>query len=723
LRTQESLPTEDQVVERLGASSRGPLKAKELARSFTVSSEDYRDFRALLRAMERSGRLYRVKGGRYAVPDRINLLVGRLTVIRSGDGFVASDDPSRQDVFVPAVEHGSAMDGDQVVVRIEGRPRGRNPEGRIIKVLERAHPTVVGTFRRGRKLAYVEPRDRRVTRDVLIPAGEERDAREGDLVVVRIVHFGDRKLNPLGEIETVLGPGDERGVDILAILYEYGLPVDFPENVERAAAEIAERGRPAPEKGRVDRRDLHAFTIDPADAKDHDDALSIGEAGEGLWEVGVHIADVSWYVDRGGAVDLEGLNRGTSVYLVDRVIPMLPHVLSSDLCSLRANEDRFALSLFAILDARGRVRSFRFERTLIRSRHRLDYEQVQRVLDGEEVIDDATDEALGRLDELARALRRSRAERGSLDFDLPEARIVLGEEGEAVGVERVLRLDSHRLVEDFMVMANELVATEGARRRLPMLYRVHESPTREKANSLRQFLASLGHALPRGDIRPRDLRNVIERVHGRPEERLISMVMLRSMQRARYAVENLGHFGLAASNYAHFTSPIRRYPDLVTHRVVVRALVEGRPIPEEWGGTALEEIAERTSARERTADEAERDSVELKKIELMESRLGETFDGVVSGVTAFGFFVLLDAVFVEGLVHVNSLHDDYYEFRDREYALVGDRKGRRFRLGDRVRIEVARVDRGERHVDFVLLDQLQPERGAGENPDLGRHVV
>lgn len=706
----QRLPSPEELVERLRRSSRGPLKSKELAKRCGVPSEDYRDFKALLREMERSGLLYRVKGGRYAVPGKINLLVGRLTVIRSGDGFVSSEDPSQQDVFVPAVEHASAMAGDQVVVRIEGHPKGRNPVGRVIKILDRAHPTVVGTYRRGRKLGYVEPRDRRMTRDVLIPAGEEHDASPGDLVVVRIVHYGDRKLSPLGEVETVLGPVTEGGVEILAILHEYGLPVEFPESVERAAAAIAERGRPQPTSDRTDKRDLHVFTIDPADAKDHDDALSIEETGEGLWEVGVHIADVSWYVDRGGAIDLEALNRGTSVYLVDRVVPMLPHALSSDLCSLRPDEDRFALSIFATLDPQGRVRSFRFERTLIRSRHRLAYEDAQRVLDGSGSVDRETDQALRLLDELAQALRTSRTQRGSLDFDLPEARVVLGEKGEAVAVERVERLESHRLVEDFMVLANELVATEAERRRLPILYRIHEAPNQQKMASLRQFLASVGHPLPRGDLRPGDLQRIIDRARGRPEEKLVSMVMLRSMQRAQYAVENRGHFGLAAPNYAHFTSPIRRYPDLVTHRVVVRALVQGEPVPEEWGGSELEEIAERCSQRERAADDAERDSVELKKVELMETRLGDELSGIISGVTAFGFFVLLDDLFIEGLVHVNSLRDDYYEFREREYALVGDRKGRRFRLGDRVRIEVARVDREERHIDFALLEHPLPNK-------------
>lgn len=709
MKPSDVLPDEARVVEYLRRSSRGPLKPKALARGLDVATDDYRNFKRLLQEMERTGKLYQVKGNRYAVPEKINLVVGRLSIIKSGDGFVIPEDASQEDLFVPAVEQDTAMDGDQVVARIEGRPRGRNPRGRIIKVLERAHPTIVGTFKGGGKLNYVEPRDRKMTRDVLIPTGEERGARDQDVVVVKIVHYGDRKLNPLGEVETVLGPITRPGVDVLAILHEYGLAHEFPEHVEEAAARIARRGRPKLQEGRVDRRDLLLFTIDPSDAKDHDDALSIEPAGEGLWEVGVHIADVSWYVERGEAVDLEALSRGTSVYLVDRVVPMLPHSLSSDLCSLRPDEDRYAVSLFATLDMEGRVRTFRFERTLIRSRHRLAYEEVQDVLDGKGGVDETTDAALHQLDQLARVLRRKRRKRGSIDFDLPEARVILGEEGKPIDIQRVVRLESHRLIEDFMLLANEIVAAEATRRRLPVLHRIHEPPVRDRMDSLRDFLGSIGHALPRREIQPRDLQKVLGRVEGRPEENLVSTVILRSMQRARYSPENLGHFGLATDHYAHFTSPIRRYPDLVTHRVVVRALVEGKDIPEDWGGDELEELAERCSARQRAADEAERDSVELKKIEYMERHLGDRFDGLIAGVTSFGFFVLLDDVFIEGLVHVNTLHDDYYEFRDAEYALVGDRKGRRFRLGDRVRVDVARIDREERHVDFALVETLGHE--------------
>jgi ribonuclease R len=382
---------------------------------------------------------------------------------------------------------------------------------------------------------------------------------------------------------------------------------------------------------------------------------------------------------------------------------MLPHVLSSDLCSLVPDEDRYAVSLFATLDAEGRVRDHRFERTLIRSRHRLAYEDVQRVLDGRGSVEAQIDADLHQLDQLARTLRRKRSHRGSIDFDLPEARVILGEGGEPVDIQRVVRLESHRLIEDFMLLANEVVAAEAASGKLPILYRVHEPPVKQKLESLREFLASLGHTLPQRTIRPKDLQEVLARVEGRPEENLVSTVILRSMQRARYDPSNLGHFGLASENYCHFTSPIRRYPDLVTHRVVLRALVEGRSVPDEWYGEELEAVAERSSQREQTATEAERDSVELKKVEFMERHLGEAFPGTISGVTSFGFFVLLDAFFVEGLVHVNRLEDDYYQFREEEYALVGDRRGRRFRLGDRVEVQVSRTDKEERQIDFVLV--------------------
>jgi ribonuclease R len=594
------------------------------------------------------------------------------------------------------------MDGDQVVVRIEGNPRGRNPRGRVIKILSRAHATVVGTFEQARRFGYVVPLNDRLFRDVLIPAGEEASATTGDIVVARISAYGDRKLNPTGSVERVLGPVSTPGVDVLSILFEHGLDLEFPEEVEGEAQRVVERKELEVWEGRLDRTALHVFTIDPSDAKDHDDALSIEPISANTWEVGIHIADVSYYVEQGSVLDLEALRRGTSVYLVDRVVPMLPHVLSSDVCSLRPDVDRAAVSLFVTLDSNAAVRAHRFERTKIKSRHRLDYDQVQQVLSGNGHIDQRTNQDLATLAKLARALRKKRVQRGSLDFDLPEARVILGADGAPIDIQKVVQLESHRLIEDFMLLANETVAREMAKKKLPIPYRIHEPPSRDRLEELRRFLNTIGYMLKRKGVTGKDLQQVLNAVDGKPEAALVSTVILRSMARARYQPKNVGHFGLGAETYTHFTSPIRRYPDLLAHRVVVRAIVEGKPIPSEWGGEALASAAERSSAREEMAAEAERDSVALKKAEFMENHLGDEFSGTVSGVTAFGFFVLLDEYYVEGLVHVNSLMDDYYLLREEEYALVGERTGKRFRLGDPLRVRVSRVDRLERKIDFVL---------------------
>ncbi|MEJ2540068.1 MAG: ribonuclease R [Gemmatimonadota bacterium] len=703
------LPSDKAVVQAIRDSSRGPLRPKVLAQELEIPKDAYRAFKKRLEEMERAGKIYRVKGGRYAPPDRISLFTGRLSTTRRGDGFVRGS--GGDEVFVPARDLDTAMDGDRVVVRIESRPKGRKPEGRVIKVLERAHPSVVCVYHQDKKLGFGVPRDPKLTFDVTIPWGDQGEAEDGDVVLVQIVAYGHRRHGPTGEVETVLGKLGDPGVDVLSVLYGHGLSPDFPPEVVKEADELAEWWHqmiPAElAGGREDHRDLHVFTIDPADAKDHDDALSVEELEGGRRRVGIHIADVSHFVRPGTPLDQEALERGTSVYLVDRVIPMLPHPLSSDACSLRPDEDRLAVSVFAVLDRDGAVVEHRFARTLIRSRRRLAYEDAESVLSGDGSIDAETDAAIQSLGELSGRLRERKEARGALDLDLPEARVILDTEGAPVEIRKVERLEAHRLVENFMLLANELVAKACASRKLPALYRVHEPPTKEKMTALRELLQTFGLRLPKGDVAPGDLERILNEVRGRPEEQLVSTVVLRSLQKAVYSAENLGHFGLALKNYAHFTSPIRRYPDLITHRVVVRALTEGEPIPDEWY-RGLEDVAEQASLREQAATAAERDSVDLKKIEYMERHLGDEFDGTISGVTAFGAFVLLDEVFVDGLIHVNSLDDDFYEFRESEYALVGSRKGRRLRLGDRLRIQVARVDREERKVDFRLVS-LSPK--------------
>ncbi len=686
----------------MASSTRGPLKPKEIARAAGVATSEYRRFKRLLTGLERAGKICRVKGHRYALSGSLDLSPGIVSLTRGGDAFVRPD-VGGGDLFVPATHLATAMDGDHVVTRIEARPRGRSQVARVIKVLERARKTIVGTFHGSRRFDYVVPMDRRLSKDVLVPSDAAGEASDGDVVVVRLDSYGEGRVGPVGTVVKVLGSLSDPGVDILAVAHDFGLSSDFPPAVTAAAQEAAERGMEGITDEWLDRTDMLVFTIDPADAKDHDDALSVTDLGAGRFEVGVHIADVSHFVPEKGAIDVEALARGTSVYLVDRTIPMLPEALSADVCSLKGGVERLAVSVFIELDTSGQVHGRRYERTRIRCADGLSYEQAQAVLDGVGATSPSVDQAIRTLGELARGVRAVREQRGALDLDIPEAHVVLDERGHPVDIRRRERLESHRLVEDFMVLANEVVAGDMEARDVGALYRVHEAPSRERADELRELLGRVGHRLPnRKSLTPRDLQHLLQAVRGRHEAALVSTVVLRSLAKARYDAKNLGHFGLASAAYLHFTSPIRRYPDLVVHREVVRSLIGGEP-PHTQEPGELASIADRASALEQAAAEAERASVALKKVEFMEGHLGTEFDGKISGVAAFGFFVTLDRYFVDGLVHVNSLRDDFYRLREDTYALVGDRGRRTYRLGDRVRVQVARVDKEARHVDFLLM--------------------
>jgi ribonuclease R len=700
--------TAEAVIDYLQSDARKPLKAKELGEALSVGSADYPQFKDFLARLVDEGVLYRAKNQRYALPQKINLVVGDLQTIRSGAGFVSVEDGP--DVYVPANGLGSAVDGDRVVARVERRRRGDRPEGTVIKVLERGRQSVVGIYHPARSFGFVVPEDQKLTRDIFIAPGQDGGATDGDVVLVRVVSWGDAHRGPAGEVERVLGRLGDPGVDVLAVAYGHELPLEFPPEVDREAERLRSRGiPPADLEGRQDLRGQLIFTIDPADAKDHDDALSVRRDEDGLWEVGVHIADVAHYLEEGGVIDQEAFRRGTSVYLVDRVISMIPEPLSNDLCSLRPHEDRLAVSLLLKIDDDAEVRGHELFRSVIRSAHKLSYEDAQAVLDGEGSVSEEADEALRALQALSRTLREKRVGRGSIDFDLPEARVILNTAGEPTDIQRVLRLETHRLIEDFMLLANETIDREAGRRKLPFIHRVHEPPDPSRVEQLRAFLGSLGVKVAEKPT-PKDLQRALERFDGRPEESLVSTVVLRSMKQARYSEKPLGHFGLATDHYTHFTSPIRRYSDLVVHRLATRGIGAEETLPEELRTEYLPGVARHTSQRERVAVDAERDSIDLKKVEFMQRHVGEIFEGTVSGVTSFGLFVLLDRYFVEGLIHMSSLEDDYYVFLEDQFALLGEHKRRRFRLGDRLRVRVASVNMERRQIDFALEAQLELAR-------------
>ncbi len=683
-----------------------PMRPKEMAKALGVAHEEYPAFREALERCETFGKIYRVRGGRFGVPRELGLVIGRLQTIESGSGFVIPDE-GEEDVFVRARDLGSAVNGDRVTVRIESR-EDRGPRGRIIEVVERAHTRLVGILRRRRDHAWLDVTEPRLNVDVFLPPGDLGGATPGDLVVVEVTDWGDHGPHPVGRVERVLGRPGDPGVEVLAIQVGFGLEDEFPREVEAAAAAAERRGiREEDLEGRTDCRNDRVVTIDPADAKDHDDAVSIQRLEDGGAWIGIHIADVSHYVRTDDAIDREAWERGTSVYLVDRVLPMLPHALSTDLCSLVPGEDRLTIAAFLRVDRSGKVVETRFAKAVIRSAHKLSYEDAQQILDGGDAPavrrDPELRDDLEALLQVSQAFREQRRRRGSLDFDLPESHVILDEEGAPIDIRRRERLAAHMLIEDLMIAANEAVARWSIEKGVPVLYRIHEPPPAEKLEELRAVAAEFGLSFPKDGAKPRDFQRLLDAVKGKVEEPVIAMQVLRSLARARYSVSNEGHFGLASQAYLHFTSPIRRYPDLVVHRQLTRWFddpASAREIARDW----LEATAKHASAREQVATEAERDSIDLKKVEFMERHLGDHFEGAISGVTGFGLFVRLDRYDIEGLVHISALGDDYYRHDPLTHALIGRRSRKTYRMGNPVTVQVMRVNREERKIDFALVE-------------------
>lgn len=713
-----------------------PMTYQELEQHFGIEdAEEFREFMNMLNALEEAGEVVLTRTQRYGVPERMDLLRGRLQTHAKGFGFLIPEDREHADVYINANDMLSAMNGDTVLVRIASR-RSSNArmEGEVVRVVKRAITQIVGTYQDEESFGFVLPDDKRITRDVFIPAGRAGGALNGQKVVVEIISYPEGRSAAQGQVIEVLGYNSDPGVDILSIIRKHQLPESFPEEVlaEAEAAPETITDEEIHSQGRRDLRDKQIVTIDGEDAKDLDDAVNVEKLPNGNYVLGVHIADVGYYVREGSALDQEAYNRGSSVYLVDRVIPMLPPRLSNGICSLNPRVDRLTLSCEMEFDASMKVVRYDIFKSVIKTVERMTYKNVRRILEEE---DPELLERYGYLvdtfhtmRELALKLNARRMKRGAVDFDFEEAKVLLDDQGKAIDIVKRERSIAERIIEEFMLAANETVAEHFSKAKVPFLYRIHEDPDQERLELFAAFAANLGYQVKGtrgGSIQPSELQSLLDEVQDTPEQKAISTLLLRSMKQAKYDSANLGHFGLAAEFYTHFTSPIRRYPDLVIHRVIGEVVTNGgklSPQREEQLSIRMPDYAQQSSIRERVAVDAERDTAQLKKAEYMSDKVGETFEGVIGSVTSFGLFVELENT-VEGLIHISNLTDDYYHFDEAKMLLVGERTSRVFRIGDVVEIRVSKVSMEEHTIDFELVDMkksnFRGNRGGGRRGEGG----
>ncbi len=697
-----------------------PLLFKELVTVLAVPEADIGEFISVIEELENEGRIFKTHRDRYGVPERMSLIVGRLQGNERGFGFVVPDAEDAGDIFISADSLNGAMHDDRVVARINKKVSGdKRSEGEVIRILKRANSMIVGTFEHSRYFGFVVPDNKRISGDIFIPKDEFMNAKPGQKVVAEIVKWPEKRRNAEGRIVEIIGDKGEPGADILSVMKSHNLIENFDEDVIQQAEAISDSVTEDMLKGRRDLRKLRMVTIDGEDAKDLDDAVSIEKLPGDNYRLGVHIADVSHYVRENSPLDKEALKRGTSVYLVDRVIPMLPRKLSNGICSLNPKVDRLAFTVMMDIDQTGRVLNHEIFESVLNIDERMTYKNVYKILEEKDeelckrydyLLDD-----FETMKELALILRKKRFSRGAIDFDFEEAKIILDEKGKPVEVKRYEITIANKIIEEFMLACNETVAEHFFWAGVPFVYRIHEDPDSDKIESLAEFVYNLGYTLKGiNKIHPRALQDLLNKVKGKKEERIISTVMLRSLQKARYSNNNSGHFGLAAKYYCHFTSPIRRYPDLIIHRLMKESLKgfmnEQR---EEQLNDNLPEIARMCSERERAAEEAERETEDLKKTEFMKEHEGEEFVGIISGVTSFGMFVELDNT-IEGLVRMSSMEDDYYIYNEKQYCLVGERTRKTYRIGDSVRVMLSKADIASRRIEFILLAKEEEKSDCAE---------
>lgn len=701
-----------QIVNYLKGQRGQTFKPKQLSKSLSIRKDRYRDFKRWLRDLANEGKIERFRKNTYGYPEDKKVVEGKLSVTSKGFGFVLIDDGP--DIFIGYDNLRNAMDGDLVKALVFKKSFGKNPEGKVLEILERSTENIVGIFRSTKKGGKVIPEDERLKSSLYISPGKMtpedggEPAKDGQIVVANLEEWADPRENPQGFIVEILGYPDESKMDLKIVAKSKDLDLEFPKAVIDNVRQIQEPDWEKELERRLDLRDEVCFTIDPEDAKDFDDAVSFKQLPNGRFKLGVHIADVSHFVKQGTAVDREAWKRGTSVYFVKHVIPMLPERLSNELCSLRPNEDKLAYSVIMEMDSSGKVYDYDIRESVIRSNHRFAYEEVEEIIKG---ADHEYADTIHLMQMMSQALQRERETLGSIDFDIPEPIFSLDDDGVPYEVKPSERLNAHRLIEEFMLRANRTIAERIARKdkgkneRWPFVYRVHEKPNREDIEAFLTLLKNLGISYDiKGKIEPEDYRHILEIVENLEFKDFIEKVALRSMTKAKYSPQNVGHFGLAFDKYTHFTSPIRRYPDLVVHRLLKQYTREGKPKDPDSLEQYLVDTCENSSEMERNALEAEREYAKIKSMEFLAQKVGETFDGIISGVTSFGAFVELTHYLVEGLVPMSRMDDDYYEYDKDNFCLVGRRTGNRCRLGDRVKIRVHDVSVDDREAVFVFVD-------------------
>ena len=657
-----------------------------------------------LAELERTDYLDEVRKGKYQIKLKTSILEGRIEFNAEGVGYLVSNEID-QEVFILGRNLNHALPGDRVRVRLYAQHRNRALEGEVIEIIKRAKTRFVGTVSRSKNFAFLVTASRRVPYDIFIPLKKLNDAKNGQKAIARITDWPEKVSNPFGEIVEILGDPGDNEVEMHAILAEFDLPYDFPDHVENAAAKIPDHIPKEEYESRRDFRDVRTFTIDPEDAKDFDDALSIRKVKNGLWEIGVHIADVTHYVKPNTILDQEAYERGTSIYLVDRVVPMLPEKLSNNVCSLRPDEDKLCFSAVFKMDDKANVHDQWFGKTIIRSDRRFNYQEAQEIIDQER--EEFKDEML-KLNDLARKLRSERFKEGSIAFERVEVKFLLDEIGSPTGVYFKEHGESNELIEEFMLLANRKVAefigkVPEEQKPKTFVYRIHDKPDKDKLETFAEFVQKFGYSINMKDNRTitRSINELLEKVEGRGEQNVIETLAIRSMAKAEYSTKNIGHYGLAFDYYTHFTSPIRRYPDMMVHRLLARYLEEGKSANQK----NFEDMCEHASDMEKLAENAERASIKYKQVEFLKDRIGEDFDGIISGVLEWGIFVELNDSKCEGLVHIRDLDDDFYIYDERNYCIIGQNNGKKYQLGDPVRVKLIRADLEKKQIDFLMLEK------------------